>query len=271
MMAAVRQMAAMNPEFRAQIANMAQQDQRVVLDTPYWSVVEVNATFNAGALVLDTKRRAAFQYAQGQDMGGAGAPGKLATYSDTNLLRQGETIGNADVLIYGITFEIMPGSEPLIVEAVFDDAFLDLSTDGNNSVRIGVPAQYPSAGGLYGAAQSADLLPDVQTSGIVTDLGPGATKSYLANGNPMAGNFRRFPSPFKWGAVGQGGADAALSIGLTLTRARTIALPAARAPGAAGVAPGGYTPPAAAGDYGTWARFRVGLVSQSFAKRSQNT
>jgi hypothetical protein len=270
MMTLIRQAAGMSPELRAQLAQMAVDDQRVVLQLPYWSVIEFSATPDTGVITIDTKRRAAFQYAQGQDMGGAGAAGKLATYSDTNLQRQGETLSNADVYIYGVCVEPLPGSEPLILEALWDDGFLDLSTDGQNSVRIGTPAQFPAAGGLYGAAQSADVLPDVQTSGIVTDGGPGASKSYLSNGNPMAGNFKRFPSPFKWGGVGQGGSDAALSIGMTLTRPRVITLPTARTAGAAGIAPGGYTQPSAAGDYGTWARLRISLITQSFNRRSQN-
>jgi len=264
----IQQAAASNPALRAQIASMATSSQRVGLTIPYWSVVEFSAAPVAGAITLNTQRRVAFQYAQGADMAVAGAPGRIAGYADTNLQRAGETLSNADVWIYGVAIEIEASSEPKILEALFDDCYVDLSTDGQNSIRLGTLAMFPSAGGLYGTGYSADVVPDLATSGKVTDLGQGGAQSYLQNGNPIASSFLKFPAPFIWGGVGQGGADASLSIGLQLSRERTITLPAARV-AAAGVAP--YTPPAAAGDPGTYARLRVRLVSQSLNKRSNNT
>ena len=268
----IQQLAQTNPNVRAAMAKMSQDNQRVILPIPYWSVGQWQAAPAAGAITIDTTRRTLFQYAVGQDMASAGAAGRVATYADTNLQRQGETLSNADVWIYGLCLEIEPGSEPLIVQALWDDAFVDISTDGQNSIRLGTPAMFPSAGGLYGAAQSADVLPDQNNAGPNTDGGPGATLSFLSNGNPIAGSFIRFPQPFKWGGVGQGGADASLTIGITLTRALAITLPAARvaAPGGAAGPVAPYNPPTAAGQPGTWARIRARLVAQSVNRRSAN-
>jgi len=268
MMQLLQQLASQNPAARSAMAKIANNQQRVILPVPYWSVAEWSGTPTAGAIAITTDRRSFFQYAQGQDMAVAGAAGRVATYADTNLQRQGETLSNADVWIYGVCLEIEPGSEPLIVQALWADAYVDISTDGQNAIRLGTPAMFPSAGGLYGVGQSADVLPPDPVSGIVTDGGPGADKTYLSNGNPIAGSFIRFPQPFKWGGVGQGGADASLTIGMTLTRPLTITLPANRA---AASPTGGYTAPTAAGQPGTFARIRARLISQSVNRRSQNT
>jgi hypothetical protein len=267
--AMLQQLAATNPKLREMMAKLSVDGQRTILPIPYWSVAEWSATPAAGAITIGTERRAFFQYQQGQDMSVAGAAGRIATYADTNLQRAGETLSNADVYIYGICLEIEPGSEPLILQALFADSFLDISTDGQNSIRIGTPAMFPSAGGMYGEGQSNAVLPSVNLSGQL-DAGPGQPYGFLSNGNPIAGSFLRFPEPFIWGGLGQGGADASLSIGMTLTRATTITFPAARAAGAAGVAPGAYTPPTALRDPGTFARIRCRLVSKSVNRRSKN-
>jgi hypothetical protein len=263
----IQQLANTNPALRSQMAKMAQQDQRVILPVPYWSVVTFQAAPVAGVITIDTVRRAGFQYAQGQDMSVAGATGTVATYADTNIQRAGETLSNADVWIYGVCVEIEPGSEPKIIESLWKDAFLDLSTDGQNSIRLGTPAMFPSAGGLYGRGFSACVLPAINVTGQATDLGQGAEIAYIANGNPIAGSFIRFPQPFKWGAIGAGGADASLTIGVTLAKTLTLTLPVARA-AAAGVA--AYTRPANLGDPGTFAKLRLRLVAQSVNKRSMN-
>ncbi len=265
--ALIQRLAATSPELRAFMAQVSQDSQRVVLPIPYWSVVTFQAAPVAGVITIDQVRRAGFQYGQGQAMDVAGAAGVIATYADTNIQRAGETLTNSDVWIYGVCVEIEPGSEPKIVEAIFKDSFLDLSTDGQNSIRLGTPGMFPSAGGLFGDAYSACVLPAIPTTGMATDLGQGAAIGYLANGNPIAGSFIRFPQPFKWGAVGGGGADAALTIGMTLTRTLALALPVARS-AAAGVA--AYTRPAILGDPGTFAKFRLRLVAQSVNRRSQN-
>lgn len=264
--AMLQQLAATNPKLREMMAKLSVDGQRTILPVPYWSTAEWSGTPAAGVVTVDTVRRAFFQYQAGQDMSVAGATGRVASYADTNLQRGGETLSNADVYIYGVCLEVEPGSEPLIVEALFRDSFIDISTDGQNSIRLGTPAMFPSAGGLYGQGQSGAIVPPLSVSGIL-DAGQGADKSYLANGNPMAGSFLRFPEPFIWGGLGQGGADASLSIGMTLTRSLAITLPANRA-AAAGVAP--YTAPTLAGQSGTWARIRCRLVSKSVNRRSKN-
>jgi hypothetical protein len=225
------------------------------------------------SVTIDTTTRKAFQYAVGNSMAVAGAPSASnATFSDTNLLVQGTTLSNADVWIYGVCLEPLEGSEPVILQALWNDSYLDISTDGQTSIRIGTPAMFPGAGGLYGRGQSGALLPPDNTTGPsvtgAANAGPGAEVGFISNGNPMAGNFIRFPQPFKWAGVGTGAADATLTIGMTLTRALTYTLPGTRA---AGGTTGQYTAPTARGDAGTIARVRIRLVAQSVARRSANT
>lgn len=267
--AMLRQLAATDPAMRAFMAKLSLDGQRVILPVPYWSVVEFSNTPAAGVLNIDTTTRKAFQYALGNSMAVAGAPAAAnATFSDTNLLTQGQTLSNADVWIYGVCLEPLEDAEPIILQALWADGFVEISTDGQTSVRLGTPAMFPAAGGLYGIGQSGAVLPPDSVSGPVTNVGPGADISSMANGNPMAGNFIRFPQPFKWGAVGGGGADVSLTIGVTLSRALAFAYPAARA---AASPTGGYTPPTVRGQKGTTARIRVRLVAQSVGKRSNNT
>ena len=270
--AQLRQLAATNPDMRSFMAKLALDGQRVILPVPYWSVVEFSGAPVGGppaTVTIDTTTRKAFQYALGNSMAVAGAPATAnATFSDTNLLTQGQTLSNADVWIYGVCLEPLEDAEPLILQALWADGFVEISTDGMNSIRIGTPAMFPGAGGLYGLGQSNALLPPDNVSGTNADAGPGTQYGFLSNGNPMAGNFIRFPQPFKWGAVGGGGADTTLTIGVTLSRALAYTFPAARA---AASPTGGYTPPTTRGQPGTSARIRVRLVAQSVGRRGQNT
>lgn len=274
--AMLRQLASTDPKMREFMTKLALGGQRVVLPVPYWSTVEFAADatkLTAGSISIDSKPRKAFQYAFGQTMTVAGSTAS-ATFSDTNLLTQAQTLNNSDVYIYGVTLEPLPGSEPLILQQLWSDGLIELSTDGNTQIRIGTPAMFPAAGGLYGTGYSADVLTaadqagPIQTGGAGPGGGIGAPVSYLANGNPMSSNFLKFAQPFKWSAVGGGGSDCQLSISFTCTRFTDFVLAAARA-SATGVQP--WDPPTVPGDPGTGARIRVRLVAQSVSKRGENT
>lgn len=261
------QIAATPAHVRAAIVNAGLDDARTVLPVPYWSTCRVAGVVAANALTVDTTSRKAFQYAVGQDMQIAGfTAGTSATFSETNLLRAGETLDNADVWIWGLAAELCTNSEPALAARLWRDCIVELSLNGTQSIKLGTLGMFPSAGSLYGVGQSRALLPAENVTGGGPDGGPGTSIGFLANGNPMAGNFLKFPQPFKWGSVGGGGADAQLSVIVTPTRAIAIPLAATRA-AAAGV--GAYTQPAT-GDLGTFVDIRFRLVSVAVSKRSQN-
>lgn len=260
------QIARTPPDVRAAIVAAGLADAKTVLPVPYWSTARIAGTVAANTLTVDTTARKAFQYAVGQDMTIAGFSGTVAQFSDTNLLRSGETLDNADVWIWGLAAELCTNSEPALAARLWRDCVVEMSLNGTQSIKLGTLGMFPSAGGLYGVGQSALLLPAENVTGQGADGGPGAAFGSLANGNPMGGNFLKFPQPFKWGAVGNGGADASLSVIVTPTRAISIPLAATRA-AAAGV--GAYTQPVT-GALGTFVDIRFRLVSVAVSRRSQN-
>ena len=263
------QLAQVPAELRQFIAAEAVKTQKTVLPVPYWSTVRLLSSRAAGppvVLTIDTTPRKAFQYCIGQDATVGGFSSTIATPAETNLLRAGETLDGATVWIWGLAAELCTNAEPLIAAQAWRDSVVDLSLNGTQSIRLGTLAMFPAAGGLYGAGRSFVAEPALAQSGGV-DGGQGATVGYLANGNPMAGNFMRFPQPFKWNGTGKG-ADASLSVIVTPQRTMTFTCAVARA-AAAGVA--AYTPPAAAGNAGTFIDIRFRLVAVAIGDRSDNT
>jgi hypothetical protein len=265
-----RQIASLPPDIRAQVAADAIAGQKTVLPVPYWSTVRVKATRAAGppvVLTVDTTPRKAFQYAIGGDMQVAGfTAGTSAQPCDTNLLRSGETLDNADVWIWGLAAELCSNSEPLLAAQIWRQSIVELSTNGTTSIRLGTLAMFPGSGGLYGFGRSFIAEPQLAQAGAV-DGGDGASVSFTANGNPMGGNFLRFPQPFKWTGVGKGN-DSSLSIIVTPNRQIAVTCAVARA-AAAGIQ--AYTPPAAVDDLGTFVDIRFRLIAVAVGPRSQNT
>ncbi|NBU16715.1 MAG: hypothetical protein EBS48_06835, partial [Actinobacteria bacterium] len=93
-----RQLASMSPQLRSFVAAQAIKEQKTVLPVPYWSTARIRGTVAANTLTIDTTPRKAFSYAIGGDMASAGfAAATAAQPCDTNLLRPGETLDNADV------------------------------------------------------------------------------------------------------------------------------------------------------------------------------
>ncbi len=260
-------------DVRGLIASEAIKEQRTVLPVPYWSTARIAGTVAANVLTVDTTTRKAFSYAIGQDMTIAGAAGIVAQPCDTNLLRAGETLDNADVWIWGLAAELCPNSEPTLAARLWRDCVVEISLNGTQSIRLGTLGMFPSAGGLYGSGRSFSAQPATNEKGA-PDGGEGAHVSYLANGNPMGGNFMRFPQPFKWSSVGGGKGDSSLTISVTPNRAIAIALAATRAAVAvvAMVTPGTIevaTQPATEA-LGTFCDIRFRLIAVSVGQRSQN-
>jgi len=261
-----RKLAQMDPNFRAFVASQAIKEQRTVLPVPYWSTVRIRGTVAANTLTVDTTPRKAFTYAIGQAMDAAGfVAGTTAEAAETNLLQQSATLDNSTVWIWGLAIELCPNSEPVLAARLWRDCIVELSTSGTQSVRLGTLSMFPGAGGLYGLGRSF-LAEPAFDSASPNAGGVGAAFGAVANGNPMGGNFMKFPQPFKWSSVGSNEGDSQLTVTITPVRAITIPLAVTRA-AAAGIAQ--YTQPAT-GDLGTFADLRVRLVAVSTGARSEN-
>jgi len=263
-----RQISNLPPDVRAALVEAGIDESRTILPTPMYSTVRfqsVAAVVGAvTTLTVDTTPRKAFQYAIGGAATVAGfAAAFVATPAETNLLRPGETLDNADVWMWGLAAEIGTTSEPTLAEGLWRNVAIDLSLNGTQSIRIGTLNMYPGAGGLYELGQSGIVTPNFDSSGGAFG---GPSLGSLSNGNPMSGNFRRFPQPFKWSAVGGGGADSSLSIICTPNRAVTSAATARVANAAPNV--GAFTPPSTG--RGTFVDVRFQLICVSVSKRSVN-
>jgi len=269
--AMARQIAQLPPDVRAALVEAGLQDARAILPVPYWSTVRFQASIAAGPPVvytIDTTPRKAFQYAIGQTMVIAGFDDDVAALCETNLLRPGETRDNSDVWIWGLSAELCTNSEPLLAAQLWRHCSVEISLNGTTSIPLGTLNMFPAAGGLYGSGRSFLEEPPLNQSG--GDDGGGTQVGYLSNGNPMAGNFLRFPQPFKWSSVGSNTPDSQLSIIVTPCEQIVVTAALARA---ADDSPqvAAYTPPAAEGDLGTFVDIRFRLQSVSVAKRSVNT
>lgn len=267
-------LAAMDPEFRSFVASQAIKSQKTVLPVPYWSTVRIAGTVAANVLTVASTPRKAFSYQIGQDMTAAGFTTTVAEGAETNLLQASQTLDNADVWIWGLAIELCPNSEPLLAARLWRECLVELSTSGTQSIRLGTLGMFPGAGGLYGSGRSFIGQPPTNQLGAVGG-GVGALTANMSNGNPMSGNFMRFPQPFKWSSIGSNAGDSQLTVTITPVRAITIALAAARAavPVVAAVTPGTIEAAAqpATGDQGTFCDLRVRLVAVAVGARSQNT
>lgn len=261
-----RRLAAMDPQFRAFVAAQAIKEQKTVLPVPYWSTVRIRGTVAANVLTVDTSVRKGFTYAIGQSMDAAGfVAGTTAEPAETNLLQQSATLDNSTVWIWGLAIELCPNSEPVLAARLWRECIVELSTSGMQSVRLGTLGMFPSAGGLYGLGRSFAAEPAFD-SADPSNGGAGAAFGAVANGNPMGGNFMKFPQPFKWSSVGSNEGDSQLTVSITPVRSITVPLAVTRA-AAAGIA--AYTQPAT-GDLGTFCDLRIRLVAVSTGPRSEN-
>lgn len=242
----------------------------IVSPLPYWSTTRVACARAAGPPVVLSvaagTQVTAFSYGLNGDMGAAGRAGVLAARNDTNLQIAGQTRDNSDVFIWGLAAHIKHDSEGEITRRLVGSMDFQISTNGSVMLPLGTLEMFPAGGGLYGASNSFILEPDLATPGAV-DGGPGGLSAFSNNGNPMSGNFFRLPQPILWSGVGGGGSDNTLQIIGTVDRALSITCSVARA-AAAGVS--AYTPPAAAGDDGTFMDVRWRLICVAVTPRSVN-
>lgn len=273
-----QELAALPGDMRNFIAAKYAATEITVLPLPYWSTVRFLATRAAGppvAFTIDTTQRRAFSYAIGGDMSSAGfAAGTIATQAETNLLQANTTRDNADIWIWGIACSLLTTSEPVLASRVWRESDISIALNGTTQIPLGRLEMFPGAGGLYGFGNSYLRAPALNVAGI-SNSGEGSSVSYISNGNPQSSNYKRFPQPFKWAALGSTGSDSSLQLLFTPRRSITESMTARAA--VAGAAPGlsgqveAATPPAAAGDAGTFVDVNVQLICVAVSKRSVNT
>ncbi len=261
-----QQLAQVPPDIRSLIADDAIKSQKSVLAFPYYSTVRIQTTRTGStaftyAYAGGTVK--AFTYAQGDTMSAAGFPTTtVGTQAETNLLQASQTRDNSDVMIWGLAAYLTPDSDPEIARWVWRNSGIFLSLSGTDTFQVGRLEMLPSAGGLYGSGVS--LLTDPPL-GQSRDNAEG----FVNNGNPMAGNFLRFPNAVRWNANGSGKKDTTLQIQLQTNAFTVTPTPTTRA-AATGVA--AYTAPSGtAGTPGTYCDIVFRLVSVSISERSENT
>jgi len=271
------QIAALPPDVRAALIADGLDESRTIQNTPIYSTVrfQCDVSFLAGtpAYVITPQPRKAFQYGVGQEMTVAGfdptsgctSPprGNIATESHTNLRRGGETNDNADVYFWGLSCELWQQSEPSLVAMLWDLCALELSLNGTQAIPVGTMSMYPQAGGLYGAGMSQIIEPALNIPGGSGQQG--SVYPFMSNGNPMSNSYRRFPQPFKWAAVGGGGAkDSNMSLSVTMPNGGLLlgSLPRIAAPPDVAA----FAAPPSVG-----ATIRFQLLSVSVGRRSVNT
>lgn len=258
------QMASLPPVVRAVLGERYKGKAITALALPMYSTVRFAATV---AGVIDVSTRKAFSYGIGQSPSGAGFAAAYgnATQAETNQTVGNQTLNGADFLIYGIAAAPTPDSEPAYAKRIWRETALAMSLGANNQLPLGTLEMIPGAGGLRGIGQSAIKLPPIASPGVV-DGGAGASWGFIENGQSAAGNFFRLPQPILWSGVANG-VDSTFNILCTPQRAITETVAAARA-AAAGVA--AFTPPAVAGDQGTYVDVRFHLIGVSINVRSGN-
>lgn len=211
--------------------------------------------------------RTAFSYGINGDMAPAGRAGVAATQADTTIQNAGQTRDQGDVFIYGLSCWLLEGSDPELAGDVMRETDVQIATNAEVIWPAGRMPHYPQPGGLYGAAKSDILIPDLSGTGGF-DGGAGVLESFMTNGNPSAGSFRRFENPIFWTGLA-GGTDNNLQIICTPRRAIVKTAALARAAGVAGATfdggPAVYTPPTAA-----FARFQWCLHAASVKRRGVN-
>lgn len=241
---------------------------------PYYSRVrfQFNATAAGGPPATNTYALPAgyvvkaFNYAQGQNLSGAGFLAGNASAIDTNLIKQSETIGGETVKIYGISFLLDADSDAELTRLVFSNVSVRLGLNGDQNVyNFGPLSMMPGGGGLHGVGRADAVEPPL--------LERFATVGVLSNGLPGTANYFRLPTPIIWRPPGS--TDASLVItcvadrGITITSTNRVAV--AGAAGTTGAT--GYTGPIASGTnsvLGTYTGGWFRLHSVTKAARSVN-
>jgi hypothetical protein len=180
-----------------------------------------------------------------------------ATECETNLVKAGETIGGEQLEVDGIS--LMPSSVTDIGlwKQLIANIAVVIAMDGDaHRYRLGRVDMIPGSGGTFGSGFTATAVPDLSQS-IKSD-------SSFSNGWPVVDNFYPFPQPLIWSPGGE--TDSNFNVVLRLVRQQVVVETARVA--AAGIA--AFTPPTAAGQFGSFIDIMCRLHSEQRASRSVN-
>jgi hypothetical protein len=229
----------------------------------YYSVVRFQATVNVvGAvttLTFGVGELRPFSYRINDLLTAAGFDPTFgnATDCETNLVKAGETIAGEQLQVDGISLMNSSITDIGLWKQLIANISVVISMDGDSHrYRLGRPDMIPGSGGTFGAGVTPTLLPDLGQS-LKTD-------NAFSNGWPVVDNFYPFPQPLLWTPSGE--TDSNFNVVLKLVRQQVFVQTARVA--ASGIAP--YTPPTAAGQFGTFVDIMVRLHSEQRGARSVN-
>lgn len=255
---------AMGAEQRRKVIAAARKGERASTWNTYFSRVRCQfVVTGAGPYVYTLAQGTelkAFSYQIGQDMGGVGMPGTIATKADTNLIQAGQTVSGEQLLVFGLSLYVEPTSDAALAKFLFPTLSVTLGLNGQSTIfPLGNPGFIPGGGGLSGIGDSYVQVPSF-AEGYTSRSGA------IVNGVPGVQNFLPFPQPFVWNPAGQN--DSNLSLVLRAERPATFTTATADRVAAAGIA--AWTHPAGTA-VGTYVEFLVRLWSRQISPRSENS
>lgn len=239
--------------------------QRFRLWNNYYSVVRFQATVSVAApvttLTFPVVTLKPFSYRIGDPLTVAGFDptfGPAATEAETNLVKAGETIAGEQLEIDGLSLMNSSVTDIGLWKQLIANIAVTLSFDGDaHKYRLGRVDMIPGSGGTFGSGFTTTLPPNLDSSQFVD--------SSFSNGWPVIDNFYPFPQPLIWTPSGE--TDSNFNVVLQLVRQQVLVETARAA--AAGVA--AFTPPTAAGQFGSFIDVMARLHSEQRAARSVNS
>jgi hypothetical protein len=248
----------LDAEARKLIAEDALGSQRVVLDPPYYSVVNLAAAYAGPPVVLTWAAGlevAAFSYQIQENMAAAGFPALQATLADTNLVDARKTNNGEAFRIFGIQAKWSALTDAYAASIIGPHASVTLRLDGKPFLYLG------NLQNLCGQQAGNSWILQTASNRTEPDI-------MYTPPDPQGGNIVKFPTPVVWTPTGS---NSQLDILVRMERAVVHACDAARA-AAAGppevALP--WDPPGAAGDVGTIVTTEFRLLGQSIGNRSPN-
>ena len=201
---------------RVQVSNPATHNEQ---SYPYYSRVRFQFTnttaggppaTNTWTIAAGTEVKA-FNYAQGQQIAGAGfGTSFTATPLETNLIKQSETVAGEAVKIFGISFMLDSDADAELTRLLFANTSVRLGLNGDQQLyQLGPLSMLPGGGGLHGVGRTDVIEPDLTARFAMVGA--------LTNGLPGRSNFYLLPTPILW--MPPGGSDATLVITCRVERA----------------------------------------------------
>lgn len=248
-------------------ADQAMPYEKAKLWNNYYSVVRFQATVSVASgvttLTFPVQTLRAFSYRIGDNTTSAGFDASFgnATEAETNLVTASQTIAGQLVRIGGMS--LMPSSvtDIEVWKQLIASISISISMDGAaNKYRLGRPDMLPASGGTFGTGPTLVLAPDLNSSQVLS--------SGFSNGWPDVANYYPFPSPLIWAPAGE--TDSNFNVEVALQRQQVIVETARAAAGGPPITLAAYTPPTAAGQFGSFADIMIRLHTEQTFPRSVN-